>query len=66
MTASTTWQPIMGDGTEVTGYWRVHAATEEAAKSMVEARMIMRAYFSLCREWRNGGKKVREVQDANE
>ena len=63
VTASTTCQPIMGDGTEVTGYWTVHAATPESARMMIEQRMIARAYFALCREWVKAGRKMKEVQD---
>jgi hypothetical protein len=61
MTASPTWQPIMGDGTAIEGYWEVSAASEAAAKLIVEQRMHARAYYSLCMEWVAQGKRVRVV-----
>lgn len=59
---ATTWVPMIG-GDVVPGYWRVSAKTEQSAQLMIEERMQRRAFFSLCREWRSGGKRVREVVD---
>lgn len=58
-----TYIPLLANGEAVPGYWRVTAASEQAARMMIEERMQRRAWFTLCREWIKAGKKVREVQD---
>ena len=57
-----TYIPMLS-GEPVSGYWVVTAATEDAAKAMIEERMIKRAYLSLRREWANQGRKVKEQHD---
>lgn len=62
MTLQRAYVPMLS-GEPCAGYWRVTAATEDAAKAMIEERMIKRAYLSLRREWANQGRKVREQDD---
>lgn len=63
MTLHRAYIPMLS-GEPVEGWWQVTAATEDAAKAMIEERMVHRAFFSLRREWIASGKRVKEVSDA--
>lgn len=62
MTAATTYEPLLS-GIVPAGHWQVTAKNEQAAQLMLEERMTKRAFFSLLREWRGQGKKVRANHD---